>query len=450
MEPQIIIIILLILTIFTLIILRKGKSGGAAERILRVENEHLKISLARHEEKVGLLTDDREKQLTSSRDERQRLNDEIRDLREELARANRSLESSQAYYRAQQEKIEEQKADLGQMHVKLTKDFELIAAKILEDKSVRFTDLNRANLDLLLSPLKQNLKTFEDKVEKVYKAESDERHVLKGEISKLMELNRQISEEAGNLTRALKADSKKQGNWGEVVLDRILEASGLVAGESYKKQGTYTGEDGARLQPDVVILLPDKKHIVVDSKVSLVAYERLVNGETDEERKLHLRDHLASVRSHVAGLGNKNYQDLYGIDSPDFVLLFVPIESSFAVAIQNDLELFEYAWNRKVVIVTPSTLLATLRTIASIWKQEQQTQNALEIATRAGALYDKFVGFVTDMESIGSSIDTAKRHYTNAFSKLSAGDGNLMKRAENLEKLGARVKKKLDKRLLEE
>ncbi len=397
-------ILVLLLVLLLLQFLRKPPVSIAEFHALKAENEQLKIVHARQEERFA----------------------------------------------AQQEKIAEQKEELENLHHKLNRDFELIAARLFDEKSQKFTTVNSLSMDQLLAPLKANIKSFEEKVEKVYKAESDERNVLKGEINKLMELNRHISEEAGNLTRALKTDTKKQGNWGEMVLDRILEASGLKEGESYTKQGSYQNAEGARLQPDVVVQLPGNKQVIVDSKVSLLAYERLVNCESDEERKLHLKDHLNSVRTHVAGLGAKNYQDLYCIHSPDFVLLFVPIESSFAIAIQHDIDLFEFAWNRKVVIVTPSTLLATLRTIASIWKQELQTQNAIEIATRAGALYDKFAGFVTDMENIGSSLDTAKKHYSNAFSKLATGDGNLMKRVEGLEKLGARVKKRLDKRLLEE
>jgi len=265
-----------------------------------------------------------------------------------------------------------------------------------------------------------------------------------------MERKKQISEEANNLTRALKANSKKQGNWGEVILDRILEVSGLIEGQSYTKQSSFTHEDGNRLQPDVVVSLPDNKHVIIDSKVSLLAYDRWVNSETDDDRKTHLKSHLISIRTHIAGLGGKNYHDLYGVNSPDFVLLFVPIESSFAIAIQNDLELFEFAWNKRVVIVTPSTLLATLRTIASIWKQEQQTKNAIEIATRAGALYDKFVGFISDLKRIGDNLDKAKENYNDAFGKLSSGSGNLVGRVENLRKLGARTARQIDRKFLED
>jgi len=209
-------------------------------------------------------------------------------------------------------------------------------------------------------------------------------------------------------------------------------------------------EDGNRYQPDVIVNLPDNKHIVIDSKVSLLAYERLVNCDTDDDRALHLKQHIISIKSHINGLGGKNYHDLYGINSPDFVLLFVPIESSFAIAVQADIELFEFAWNKKVVLVTPSTLLATLKTVASIWKQEQQTRNAIDIATKAGALYDKFVGFINDLKKIGDNIDRAKENYNDAFSKLSSGSGNLIGRVENLRKLGAKTTKVIDQKFIEE
>ena len=402
------------------------------------EYEQCKIALA--------VSEDRKNGLAN---EYQRVLMELTLERQKAEQANQALESSRSYYKAQQEKIVEQKQEMELVREKFSKDCELIANKILEEKTMKFTESNRTSIDILLNPLKENIKSFEEKVEKVYKAESDERNVLKGEISKLMELNKQISEEASNLTKALKSDTKKQGNWGEVILDRILEASGLIEGESYTKQSSFTQEDGSRLQPDVIVTLPDNKHVIIDSKVSLIAYERMVNCETDEERKQHLKNHLGSVRSHISILGNKNYNDLYGVNSPDFVLLFVPIESSFAIAIQNDLELFEFAWSRRVVLVTPSTLLATLRTVSSIWKQEQQTRNAIEIATKAGALYDKFVGFIADLKRVGDGLDKAKETYNDAFGKLSSGNGNLIGRVENIRKLGARTSKELDRKLVE-
>ena len=448
---------LVILLIAVALFLKKPAvpEGASVEELqkLKSENERLKVEAGALNGKINGLVSEKESVVALLKDEKERISAELLLEREKLAQANQSLESARSYYKAQQEKIQEQKAEVEQIRANFQREFENIASKLLDDKSQKFVETNKLNLDQLLSPLKENIKLFEEKVEKVYKAESDERNVLKGEITKLMGLNKQISEEANNLTKALKSDSKKQGNWGEIVLDRILEVSGLVEGEGYTKQGkglNLMDEDGNRFQPDVIINLPDNKHIIIDSKVSLVAYDRLVNCETEEERETFIRQHILSIKSHINGLGGKNYQDLYGINSPDFVLLFVPIESSFVLAIQHDVELFEFAWNKKVVMVTPSTLLATLKTVASIWKQEQQTKNAIDIATKAGLLYDKFVGFITDIKKIGDNLDRSKEAYNEAFGKLSTGSGNLVGRVEVLRKLGAKASKQIDQKFIEE
>ena len=264
-----------------------------------------------------------------------------------------------------------------------------------------------------------------------------------------MELNKLISSEAQNLTKALKGDSKKQGNWGEVILERVLERSGLVKDREYRLQASLISADGSRFQPDVIIDLPDEKHLIIDAKVSLVAYERLVNAETEDDRKIYSKAHVESIRGHVNGLSAKNYHDLYQINSPDFVLLFVPIESSFSFAVQLDAELFSDAWEKRVVIVSPSTLLATLRTISSIWKQERQIRNVLEIARLSGAMYDKFVGFIGDMENIGKNIKQSQTAYDSAISKLTEGNGNLTKTAEKIKGLGAKANKQLDQKFTE-
>jgi DNA recombination protein RmuC len=417
---------------------------------LKSKDGYMSILVAKAEERVLNLITEKEAISNLLKQERDRLLEDLKFERQHLAIANQSLESAKVYYKTQQEKINDQKIEIENLQLKFNKEFELIASKILDDKTLRFTEVNKANLDLLLNPLKENIKAFEDKVEKVYKAESDERNVLKGELGKLIELNRQISQEAHNLTRALKADTKKQGNWGEFVLDRILEMSGLVNGESFSKQTSFSDASGNRLQPDIVINLPDNKHIIVDSKVSLIAYDRLINCDVEEDRISHLNDHIISLKNHIKGLSNKNYSELYKVNSPDFVLLFVPIESCFAIAVQHDVELFEYAWSKRVVIVTPSTLLATLKTIASIWKQEQQTRNAIDIATKAGALYDKFVGFITDLKKVGDNLDKAKESYADAFGKLTSGNGNLVGKVENLKKLGARTNKQIEEKFLVE
>jgi DNA recombination protein RmuC len=272
---------------------------------------------------------------------------------------------------------------------------------------------------------------------------------LRGEIKALITLNKQISDEANNLTKALKGDVKKQGNWGEIILEKILERSGLQKGVEFEMQVSIASEEGKRMQPDTIIYLPDKKHIIIDSKVSLVAYEAFVNAHTDEEREEYLHKHVASVKKHIDELSKKNYQSLEQLNAPDFVLLFMPIESSFGLAVQADNELFNYAWERKIVIVSPSTLLATLRTIASIWKQERQTRNALEIAKQSGDLYDKFVGFVDDLLSLGKKMNEAKNFYDNAMNKLSTGKGNLVSKTEKIKELGAKASKSIPQPLLE-
>ncbi|WP_407426956.1 DNA recombination protein RmuC [Arcticibacter sp.] len=450
MDNLTLLILFLLSLFFNVYLLYRQRSNVSSVTDLKLKADQLTTELARYEERYLYAKQEKETLTHILRQEQERIFDELQAERQRVTDLSHLYESSKAYLQAQQEKIAEQKEEMALLQTKFNKDFELIANKILEEKSLKFTEVNRFNIDALLSPLKENIKLFEQKVDRVYKSESDERNVLKGEISKLMELNKQISEEASNLTRALKADTKKQGNWGEVILDRILEASGLILGESYVKQTSFTDEDGNRLQPDVVVTLPDNKHMIIDSKVSLIAYDRLVNCETDIERAGFLNDHITSIKAHIKNLCSKNYCDLYGINSPDFVLLFVPIESSFAVAVKHDLELFEYAWSRRVVIVTPSTLLATLKTISSVWKQEQQTRNAIDIATKAGALYDKFVGFTNDLRKIGDKLDDAKSAYADAFGKLSSGSGNLVGRVETLKKLGAKASKRLDPKFMVE
>jgi DNA recombination protein RmuC len=378
---------------------------------------------------------------------------ELKEERSKLSEANQSLERSRTYYKAQEEKIQEQKQQISELQEKLTKDFELIANKILNENSSKFTEQNKTNLDGILNPLKERIKDFEEKVDKAYKSESAERNTLKGTIEQLMQLNKQISIEATNLTNALKGDTKTQGNWGEFVLEKILESSGLVENENYTLQGKGMGlvdEDGNRFQPDVIINLPDEKHLIIDSKVSLVAYEKLLNSETESDRERYIKEHVSSIRAHIQGLSNKKYQSLYGINSPDFVLLFIPIESSFSMASQYDKELFEFAWSKRIVLVSPSTLLATLKTVASVWNQEKQTKNAIDIANKAGLLYDKFHGFVEDLKKIGLNIDRAKESYDQAYNKLHEGKGSLTSRVESLKKLGAKTQKQIDKSLIED
>jgi DNA recombination protein RmuC len=308
---------------------------------------------------------------------------------------------------------------------------------------------NRGSFLDLVTPFQTRLHEFEKKVDEVYRTEASERNSLRGEIKNLVELNQQISKEASNLANALKGDTKKQGNWGELILEKVLEFSGLRKGDEYKLQVSQQDDEGKRLQPDAIIYLPENKHIIVDAKVSLIAYNRYVSALTDEERSAALFEHITSVKNHIKALSDKKYPSLPELDSPDFTLLFMPIESSFGLAVQADNELFGYAWDRKIVIVSPSTLLATLRTISSIWKQERQTKNALEIADRAGKMYDKFVGFVEDMISVGKKMDDAKVSYSGAMNKLSTGTGNLVRQSEQLKDMGAKATKQLPPTLLD-
>lgn len=385
------------------------------------------------------------------KEEKQKLTDELNDLRERFTVERSNLAKADALVNSYQDKLAEQQKNLVDLQQKFTLEFNNIANKILDEKSAKFTLQNQTNLDNILNPLKANIKSFEEKVDKVYQTEAAERSQLKGVIFQLMDQSKQIQTDANNLTKALKGDSKKQGNWGEIILERVLERSGLIKDREYRVQASLNSAEGARFQPDVIIDLPDNKHLIVDAKISLVAYERLMNAETDEEKLINLKQHLISVKSHIDGLAGKNYQNLYQINSPDFVLLFMPIESSFSLTIQADNELFNYAWDRKVVIVSPTTLLATLRTIASIWKVDRQNKNVFEIAEEAGTLYDKFVGFLEDMEKIGKHIGMTQKAHEDAFKKLQYGSGNLIGKVEKIKKLGAKTKanKQIDSKFLE-
>lgn len=346
------------------------------------------------------------------------------------------------------ERNKEQKQEVEKLQEKFTKEFENLANKILEEKTTKFTEQNKENLKNILTPLQDKIHLFEKKVEDTHKESIDYHAALRQQILGLREMNEQMSRETLNLTKALKGDSKMQGNWGELILERVLEKSGLEKGREYEVQQSFTSEDGSRVFPDVVINLPDGKKMVVDSKVSLTAYERYINDENEAEKNLHLKEHVMSIKRHVEQLGAKNYHDLYQMESPDFVLLFIPIESAFALALNEDTTLYNRAFEKNIVIVTPSTLLATLRTIDSMWANQKQQENALEIARQAGALYDKFEGFVADLVKVGNKIKDSKTEYDNAMNKLVDGSGNLINRVENLKKMGAKAKKSLPENIL--
>lgn len=322
-----------------------------------------------------------------------------------------------------------------------------MASKILDEKSEKFTLQNKENIKQILTPLQEKIQVFEKKVEDTQKESISMHSALKEQLLGLKDLNQQMTKEATNLTRALKGDSKMQGNWGELVLERVLEKSGLEKDREYFVQQSFATAEGSRVLPDVVLHLPDNKKMIIDSKVSLTDYERYVNADEDD-RPQFLKAHVNSIRKHVDQLSDKKYEDLYDIESPDFVLMFIPIEPAFAIAINDDNSLYNKAFEKNIVIVTPSTLLATLRTIDTMWNNEKQQRNAIEIARQAGALYDKFQGLVSDLTGVGKKIDDAKKDYSSAMNKLVEGRGNLITSVEKLKKLGAKAKKSLPEAII--
>ena len=374
--------------------------------------------------------------------------DETRELRSQKERLGIQISKYEVEMENLHQKNSEQKAEVEKLQEKFTKEFENLANKILDVKSEKFTRQNKENIENILNPLKEKIKTFEDKVEKSQKENISIHSSLKEQLLNLQSQNLKITQEAENLTKALKGDSKMQGNWGELVLERVLEKSGLEKDREYLVQQSFTREDGSKVLPDVIINLPDGKKMIVDAKVSLTAYERYINAEEELQEK-YLKEHISSIKTHVDQLSSKKYEDLYEMESPDFVLMFIPIEPAFAIAINNDNSIYNKAFEQNIVIVTPSTLLATLRTIDSMWNNEKQQRNAIEIARQAGALYDKFEGFITDLTKVGKKMDEAKTEYKGAMNKLVEGRGNIITSIEKLKKMGAKAKKSLPDKYLE-
>ena len=412
----------------------KSKNSSDKQSLMDKINTLEIISNSEKEEKIRM-QEFLQKQIEQIQNEREQIRTEKEVLAIQLSKKETDFDHLL-------ERNKEQKQEVEGLQKKFTTEFENLANKILEEKSSKFTLQNQENLKLILAPLQDKILHFEKKVEDTHKESIDYHAALRQQILGLKDLNEQMNKETINLTKALKGNNKMQGNWGELVLERVLEKSGLEKGREYDVQQTHT-VDGQKRIPDVIVHLPEGKKMIIDSKVSLVAYEKYVNEEDEILKKTYLNEHILSLKKHVEQLSSKNYHTLYTIESPDFVLLFIPIESAFATALNHDNYLYNKAFEQNIVIVTPSTLLATLRTIDSIWSNQKQQQNAYEIARQAGALYDKFYGFISDMEKIGKKIDDAKNEYSQAMNKLVDGKGNLINSVQKLKKMGAKTNKSL-------
>ncbi|TDU39714.1 DNA recombination protein RmuC [Gelidibacter sediminis] len=424
----------------------KAEQGALEERILNLQQQHQDIKL-QHASEVQKTEHHYETQLTSIKDSLNKLEQEREHIRREKELLNTELIRKNSDFENLALKNQEQKAEVEKLQEKFTKEFENLANRILDEKSSKFTLQNKENIDAILKPLQDKIQHFEKRVEETNKEDITRSADLRRQIIGLTELNEQMSKETTNLTKALKGDTKMQGNWGELVLERVMERSGLQKDSEYFVQQNFTTEDGKRVMPDVVISLPGDKKMIVDSKVSLVAYERYINEVDETERAKHLKNHLLSVRKRVSELGEKNYHQLYDMESPDFVLLFIPIESAFAIASMEYPALYSDAFEKNIIIVTPTTLLAVLKTIDSMWQNEKQKANAIEIATQAGRLYDSFVNLTDELIKVGNQLGTVQKSYDSAMVKLT-GKGNLVKRVETLKTLGAKASKQQNEKLL--
>jgi len=390
------------------------------------------------EEKINGLTADLEK-----------ANNQLEEKEERILELTRDLTAKTSDYNHLSVKLKEQKEELEGIREKFTIEFKNLANEILDEKSKKFTEQNKTNLDQILKPLGEKIKEFEKKVDDVYDKEAQQRFSLKVEVKRLAELNQQVSREAHNLTQALKGQSKTQGNWGEMILENILERSGLVKDREYFIQKSYTDKDGKRLQPDVVVSYPGEKNVVIDSKVSLTAYEKFTSAEDKDEQETALKEHLLSVRKHIDELNSKNYQHIFELNSLDFVMMFMPVEPAFLLAIQHDPGLWNYAYDKGILLISPTNLIASLKMVASMWLQEYQSRNVMEIADQSGKLYDKFVSLVEDLVDVGRKLKSTQTSYESSMKKLTEGHGNLVSKVENIKKLGAKASKVLPKAIIE-
>lgn len=437
-------ILLIFAALFIGVFIGKKLSKATADSekmVLEEKINNFAREIDNHKQQLAQQAQQADKQLLQLNADKEKLISEKQSLMIDLSRKETEFENIQ-------QKIAEQKEEVEQLQAKFTKEFENLANKILEEKSTKFTEQNKENIKNILNPLQEKILLFEKKVEDSQKENIGIHASLKEQLIQLQSQNLKITQEAENLTKALKGDSKIQGNWGELVLERVLEKSGLEKDREYFVQQSFTNEDGKRVMPDVIIHLPDNNKMVIDSKVSLTAYERYVNEDDADLRNGHLKEHVNSIKRHIEQLSDKKYQDIYKIESPDFILLFIPIEPAFALALNHDNSLYTKAFERNIVIVTPATLLATLRTIDSMWTNQKQQENAYEIARLAGSLYDKFEGFVADLIKIGKKMDEAKTEYSGAMNKLVDGRGNVIVTIEKLKKMGAKTTKTLPENLL--
>jgi len=377
----------------------------------------------------------------------QELKADLEKARNQVLELTNSLASTEADYRNLEERLAERKNELTELQEKFAAQFKNLANDIFEDKSKRFTDQNKSNISELLKPLGEKITDFEKKVDSTHKDAIKENAALREQLQHIQKLNVEMTREAENLTRALKGDSQAQGAWGEFILESILEKSGLERDREYTVQESFTTAEG-RLRPDVIIRLPEKKHVIIDSKVSLTAYNNFVNAETDAEKTVALKAHLASIRQHMKGLADKNYQANISDNGLDFIIMFIPIEPAYIVAIQSEKSLYEEALEKRIVFVSPTLLIPSLQLIKHTWRQENQNRNAIEIANKAGDLYDKFVSLSDDLKKIGHQMDSTKSLYEESMKKLVTGTGNIVKRVEDLKKLGAKASKSIDAKLL--
>jgi DNA recombination protein RmuC len=384
-----------------------------------------------------------EEKLKGTHAESESLKRQVEAKEEEIRKLGGELAISETNLKNLEEKLSGQKNEINELQEKFRLEFKNLANEILEEKSKRFTEQNKTNLDTLLKPLGEKIRDFEKKVEETYDKETAQRISLKEKVVELTKLNETLGAQAEKLTHALKGDSKAQGNWGEMILESILEKSGLVKEREYFVQQSFTLDDGSRLQPDVIVSYPGERSVIIDAKVSLTAYERYINEDDPDAAARHLKDHISSIRSHVVELGNKEYLEIYKLQTLDFIMMFLPVEPAYLLAIREDPELWNFAYEKRILIISPTNLLAALKMIASLWRQEYQNKNALEIARQSGDLLDKFYALLNDLNDLGNKLNATRKSYDDAVNKLSEGRGNLIRRAQKIQELGAKAKKKI-------